>query len=257
MSNRFIVFTDLDGSLLNEDDYKYDGATNALKRLSELGIPLVLSSSKTANEMMPLAAELGTDAPVIFENGGGVAWPDGTIENTGVPRSNLLSTLDELRQQGFDFWSFRDMGVEGVMQSTGLDRQRATLALDRHATEPLLWRDSSNRLDLIREILEAKGLRLIKGGRFFHVSGQIDKAIAMRQVVERFRVDGGSEVATIAVGDSPNDASMLRTADFAVLIPGHEGVKFDLNRESARIAPCSGSEGWGRAVTMLLDELIP
>ncbi len=255
-----IVFTDLDGSLLNEDDYRYDGATDAIGRLRSLNVPLGLASSKTLAEMRPLAAELQTNAPIIFENGGGIAWTDGTIESTCVDRESLLEELDRLRSAGFRFESFRDLGVEGVMRTTGLDAGRTELALDRHATEPLLWQDTEDRkIDFCKQ-LNRKGLHLVRGGRFYHVSGPIDKAKACQMVCDRIdqRSDAVAKRApihTIAVGDSPNDAAMLTWASTAILVPGPEGLKFDLKRPDVRVAASSGSHGWGEAVTMAIEEL--
>ena len=45
--SKLIVYTDLDGSLLDGTSYSYEAATPALTALREQGIPLVLVSSKT------------------------------------------------------------------------------------------------------------------------------------------------------------------------------------------------------------------
>ena len=66
---QWLVVTDLDASLLNES-YCWDAALPALQRLQDLGIPLILNSSKTFSEMSELATALGTMTPVVSENGG-------------------------------------------------------------------------------------------------------------------------------------------------------------------------------------------
>ena len=53
----------------------YAAALPALDRLKRVQAPLVLCSSKTRAEMIPLWQELGLDAPLITENGGGVFAP--------------------------------------------------------------------------------------------------------------------------------------------------------------------------------------
>ena len=68
-----IVYTDLDGSLLDGTTYSYEPATPALAALREQGIPLVLVSSKTRAEMEPLRQRLDHRDPFIVENGGAVA----------------------------------------------------------------------------------------------------------------------------------------------------------------------------------------
>src|SRR5687768_8132133 len=70
-----LVFTDLDGTLLDHDTYSWEAARPALSRLRHLGIPLVLCSSKTAAELRPIAKRLGLQTPLIVENGGGIRLP--------------------------------------------------------------------------------------------------------------------------------------------------------------------------------------
>jgi ribonucleotide monophosphatase NagD (HAD superfamily) len=45
-----LVFTDLDGTLLDHDTYDWTPARDALDRLTRAGIPVVFTSSKTAAE---------------------------------------------------------------------------------------------------------------------------------------------------------------------------------------------------------------
>ena len=54
-----LVFTDLDGTLLDHNDYGYGPALPALTELKARDIPLVLASSKTAAEIAPLHHDLG------------------------------------------------------------------------------------------------------------------------------------------------------------------------------------------------------
>jgi mannosyl-3-phosphoglycerate phosphatase len=79
MSN-LIVFTDLDGSLLDGTTYSYKAAIPALTALREQGIPLVLASSKTRAEMEPIRERLDLHNPFIVENGGAVFVPHGFFE---------------------------------------------------------------------------------------------------------------------------------------------------------------------------------
>ncbi len=47
MTRPTLVFTDLDGTLLNHDDYSWEAARPALEELQRQSIPLILVSSKT------------------------------------------------------------------------------------------------------------------------------------------------------------------------------------------------------------------
>ena len=256
-----LVFTDLDASLLNEHDYDWRGAEETLKWLFDHQIPVILASSKTATEMRTIASEIGTDAPLICENGGSIAWPDGSATPVATSRTEILERLDEMRAAGYQFRSFRDLGVDGVRETTGLTPEQAAAALDRHATEPLLWDESPERLDEMIQRLGTCGLTVIKGGRFWHVAGKIDKANAMQDVVGWYASKTRAAIRVIAVGDSPNDAKMLSEADHGILMPDGSGnPKFELaglpRNHHIRVADQPGSQGWGRAVRILIETLI-
>ena len=49
--NRLVIFTDLDGTLLDGNTYAFDAATEALDAARSHQIPVVLVSSKTRAEM--------------------------------------------------------------------------------------------------------------------------------------------------------------------------------------------------------------
>jgi mannosyl-3-phosphoglycerate phosphatase len=71
-----IVFSDLDGTLLDHATYSWQAAVPALEALKERGIPLILASSKTSAEIAELRAETGfADCPAIVENGAGLLEP--------------------------------------------------------------------------------------------------------------------------------------------------------------------------------------
>jgi hypothetical protein len=71
----YVVFTDLDGTLLDHDTYGWEEALPALERCKRLLIPIVLVSSKTRAEMDQLRIKLSISAPFISENGGGIFSP--------------------------------------------------------------------------------------------------------------------------------------------------------------------------------------
>src|SRR2546423_300740 len=71
----WVVFTDLDGTLLDAETYRYDAARQGLDRLREHAIPLIICTSKTRAEVEPLRNELGNTDPFIVENGGALYVP--------------------------------------------------------------------------------------------------------------------------------------------------------------------------------------
>ncbi|QEG42442.1 HAD-IIB family hydrolase [Roseimaritima ulvae] len=250
--NRWLVFTDLDACLLNEHDYSWQGARSALQFLAETNIPLVLASSKTLAEMQPLATELGIATPLICENGGAVLWPDGRCQTLGTSRDKILEVLAPLAAS-YRFRTFDQLQAAGIASLTGLTLEQARLANQRMATEPLQWDDALENIPAFTAAVAESGLTVTKGGRFWHVAGDNNKAEGLRQVRDWYRQRGDSDIVTVALGDSPNDIEMLKAADVAIVIPGGDGqAKIDFAHACQHVAPRTGSEGWGAAVLQVL-----
>lgn len=68
-TTRLVIFTDLDGSLLDTETYRFDAARATLEELTACQVPMVLCASKTRAEVEPLRQELGNTDPFIIENG--------------------------------------------------------------------------------------------------------------------------------------------------------------------------------------------
>ncbi len=58
-----LVFTDLDATLLDHNDYSFEAARPALSRLRELDIPVIPNTSKTLAELETLTEALGNPHP--------------------------------------------------------------------------------------------------------------------------------------------------------------------------------------------------
>jgi mannosyl-3-phosphoglycerate phosphatase len=69
---KLVIFSDLDGTLLDRDTYSFEPARPALRLIKERDIPLVLSSSKTRAEIELHRRRLENHHPFTSENGGGV-----------------------------------------------------------------------------------------------------------------------------------------------------------------------------------------
>ncbi|MEP4464722.1 HAD-IIB family hydrolase, partial [Marinobacter alexandrii] len=225
---KLLIISDLDGTLLNHENYRWDDAAPALKRLDQSGIPLILNSSKTAPEIRKVRQELGNGAPFIVENGAAVVIPADTfgngeeqVVNFGASRADVLKVLTAQRQAGARFRGFEDMSATELAALTGLDVASAEMAKDRLGTEPLLWEGSEDELAGFQTALMAENLRLVQGGRFFHAMGVFDKADGAHFLLGKYREHYGEQpVIAIALGDSPNDQQMLESADIPVVIRG-------------------------------------
>ncbi|MCA8999912.1 MAG: HAD-IIB family hydrolase [Planctomycetaceae bacterium] len=255
---RAIVFSDLDGCLLNHD-YTYREAKPALACLRDWNVPVVLASSKTAAEMLSLAEALDLDTPIICENGGAIHWrgnqllgqPDATV--LGVPRPLILSKLSELAER-FRFRSFTELGLEGIIKRTGLAPEQARRAAQRETTEPLVWDDDEAKIPEFQERLRDASLTLTRGGRFWHVAGNVTKGDGMQTVLTSYRPQQNANFQTLAIGDSPIDLPMLNQADWAIVVPQPNGeVRIQPEHDRYDIATASGSTGWNDSVLRWIE----
>lgn len=257
MKKNHIVFTDLDGTLLDHHTYSYASAQPALDQLRSLHIPVVLNSSKTPSEIDAIAHGLQLDSPRIAENGSVISWPDGELLHLGSDYATICRVLDQLREQeGYGFSGFHDLSATEIADLTGLSLQAARLASERQASEPLLWQDDEDKLPTFRQQLSEQGLSLKQGGRFWHVMGQTDKVKAMQHLVEHYQQERQQLLTVIALGDGPNDRDMLVAADIAVIVYNPDGKPFDLpaRREQQIIrTTLPGPEGWNAALQKILS----
>lgn len=262
---QLLVFTDLDGTLLDHHSYSFTAAEPALQRLHQVGIPVILNSSKTRAEMEALRQRLGNSAPFIVENGAAIIIPAGSLCNDqeevvmfSTPRQEVIASLHRQRAQGYPFKGFSDMTAVEVAEATGLTEQGASLAQQRIGTEPLIWLGDEQQLQQFRSHLQLDGLQLVKGGRFYHAMGQYDKADAMQYLVQRYgSMDPAKSVVSIALGDSPNDARMLERADYAVIIKGINSDKLTITSAGEVMrSKGEGPIGWNESIQSLLNQLL-
>lgn len=207
--------------------------------------------------MLPLARELELNQPLICENGGVVYWPDkpesAQVEILGTPRPEILQLLGKLSER-FSFRSFETLGLSGIQETTGLSEEAARRAADRTTNEPLLWEDQESRLPEFEQELTEAGLTLTKGGRFWHVAGQVNKGSGLTLVKNALAESASTPFISVALGDSPIDLPMLELADIACIIPGREGTpNIQLNHPHLKIATLPGSAGWNEVLLNLMD----
>lgn len=264
---RLLIFSDLDGTLLNDEDYRWQQAKPALERVAEAGIPLILNSSKTAAEIRILRQQLGNTDPFIVENSAAVVIPPGTFGNDseqivhfGASRAEVLKALAAQRASGARFRGFADMTDDELAQLTGLDSASAARARERLGTEPLIWQGSDEERLGFEAALSAENLRLVKGGRFYHAMGIFDKADGARFLLNKYREQyqaryGSQRMTVIALGDSPNDQRMLEEADIPVVIRGVNSNEVQLPSEKHAMRSLKpGPAGWNECVLNLLFE---
>lgn len=274
MIPRYLVFTDLDGCLLDSRTYSFEAARPALERLQANHIPVVLVSSKTRAEIEPLRQQLNHQGPFIVENGGAVFVPSGTFNfplerarrravyqviEFGTPYAMLRDVLKQIEETvGTPLIGFGDLSIDDIMELTGLSREAALRAKLREYDEPYIVQGPATIVAEVCRQIVMRGLQWTKGGRFFHLTGLNNKGQAALKLLHCYKrqwmIDGQrGDVETVGIGDSLNDLPILLAVDHPVLVQKSDG-SYDNEIDVPRLihAPGIGPVGWNYAILNLL-----
>lgn len=265
MSEQLLVFTDLDGTLLDARSYSFHAALPALDRIRSLEIPLIIVSSKTRAEIEVYRRRLRNDHPFISENGGGLFIPRGyfpgevegavesgyVVKRLGTPYEETRSKLMEVRARtGVAVRGFGDMTDGEVAKLTGLPIEEAALAKQRDFSEPFVFSGAPD-MEFLRSI-ETAGMRWTQG-RLFHIMGDHDKGRAVRMVRDLYAQERGT-VRSIGLGDGLNDLPFLQAVDQAVLVKGEKGTHDTrIQVPGMLLTEAIGPAGWNETVLRLCE----
>jgi mannosyl-3-phosphoglycerate phosphatase len=257
-----IIFTDLDGTFLNHDNYSFEEARGSLAKIEEQNIPLIFTTSKTKAEVIKLQKKVGINEPFIIENGAALFIPEGyqdiqidycdnfeeyKVLIFGKRYDQILNFYNEYKDE-FGMKGFSDMSLEEVMEYTSLDEEAAKLAVQRDFTEPFILKDSS-KLQRLSNLANTYNIKITKGGRFFHLIGQKqDKGIAVKKTSELFSKLYNEQIQSIALGDGPNDIVMFENVDIPIAIKNHKGEFVECDVETLQYSTYQGSRGFNEMV---------
>lgn len=270
---RMIIYTDLDGTLLDYRTYSCTEALPALRAAMARAIPVVFCSSKTRAEIEVIRQFTLVTDPFIVENGGAICVPDeyfpfpveGSVRRDGydvielgTPHSQLVKTLHRLREDlPRRLICFSDMSAEEVAVDCGLTLAEARRAKQREYDEPFrLISPDPSVARLILQRIEEAGLRYSIGGRYYHLHGDNDKGRAVRVLNGLFNSVHGA-VRTVGLGDSLNDLPMLAAVDVPILMKKLDGCHDQTviqRLPHVRLASGIGPRGWKTAVMEVLTE---
>ena len=202
-----LVFSDLDGTLLDSHSYDWQPAAPWLSRLREANVPVILCSSKTSAEMLYLQKMLGLQGlPLIAENGAVIQLAE------GLSRSQAALT------------QLHEASVTLIWRDS-----------DEHMAQFIA---RLNELGL--QFMQ--GARF-----WHVLDASAGKDQAANWIIATYQQLSGKRPTTLGLGDGPNDAPLLEVMDYAVIVKGlnREGVHLH-DEDPARVwrTQREGPEGW-------------
>ena len=259
---KVLIFTDLDGSLLHRDTFKFDVIKDYLNKLLSKGIYIIPNTSKTEKEILDFNKELGSNLPFISENGAAIKGLD--LLNSNLPKELILSREKNYLTKIFEKsvplnlqnkckW-LSEMNKKKQNLIFGLENKKLQMALDRKYTVPFIFDGNKIEKKELSQIVKKKGLAIQEGGRVINLTDKVNKAKAL-QVFVRFFKKNNKKIKTIAVGDNYNDLDMLKVSDFPCLVFNDKFTldQIPINDLIATNKP--SPEGWADVIKMALVKI--
>ncbi len=255
-----LVVTDIDGTLVTPEKELTPRAIAAAERLRAASVRLALVSSRPARGMEMFTGPLGIDTPRAGFNGGEIVAPDGRVlETLRIPEDAARLAVEMMETHGVDAWVFAE-GEWYVIDPTGpyVPLERRTVGIEPKIVpnwESVIGRagkimGSTNDYHLL-ERLETEMVSALGTAVAAHRSQdyyldvthpQARKGHALRAIARLLDVPVEE---TAALGDMPNDISMLSTAGLSIAM----GNAPDEVQESAMLVTGPNThDGWAEAI---------
>jgi mannosyl-3-phosphoglycerate phosphatase len=277
LAPRHLIFTALEGALVDPRTDSFAGAEEALSELERRKIPVILLSSRTREEIEPIRKKLGHSHPFVTESGGGIFFPDGYFSlripgsvrtarylsiALGRPYAEVCEALDEIAEQcAVGVAGFHHMSLREIVDNTGLPRRRAELARAREFDEPFYFTSTDEKaIARFVETARLRGFDARRGAVFWHLSAGCDAPRVVRTLTQLFRDATHIKLSLVGIGGGTEDLPWLRAVDHAVLLPSsHEAADpTELPGENPGRAKAitkgenPGASGWNKAILNII-----
>jgi len=257
-----VIFTDLDGSLLHRDTFKFDSIKDYIKSLINSGIIIIPNSSKTEKEIEKFNEELGVELPYISENGSTIRGLN--LINQNFPNEIILSRKKEELLKIFNEKT-PEILLNKCVQISKLSKKeqekifgqkddRLKDALKRKYTLPFLFNGNNSEKNKLLKVLIYNSLSLQEGGRVLNLCDNINKIKSMNRVI-RILKKTEDKIKTIAVGDNYNDLEMLKNSDLPCLVFNDQFKLDKINIDNLIFSNKPSPEGWADVIKMALEKI--
>ncbi|HEV7969086.1 MAG TPA: HAD hydrolase family protein [Candidatus Acidoferrales bacterium] len=278
LAPRHLIFTALEGALIDSRTGSSAGAEEALSELERRKIPFVLLTSRTREEIEPIRRKLGHNHPFVAENGGGIFFPDGYFSlripgavrtarylsiAQGRPYAEVCEALDEIAEEcAVGVAGFHHMSLREIADNTGLRPRDAELARAREFDEPFYFTSADDKaVARFVEAAHARGFDTRHGHTFWHLSAKCDAARAVRTLAKLFREATHIKLRLVGIGGGQEDLPWLRAMDHAMLLPdSRETANSPEPRQENPVrtgaivmGDAPGAAGWNKEILNIID----
>ncbi len=262
-SKNILLFTDLDGSLLNKKTFDFKAALSLIKDCLNNGIKIIANSSKTNLELDDFCKTLNIPKIYISENGS-------CIYGLNLIKKNLNKIICLSRNRKLIYEHFvnnvdlnlrkkcnilEDETLKKQIDILGLPKHKIEMALDRKFSIPFTFNGDKKEEIQLNAIVEKIGLKIQFGGRVLNLGDTVSKGKAMDKFISLLSMETKKEYLSICVGDNENDFDMLEKSDYPCLVKSDK-VKLVNFKNDCVVSKKEAPYGWVEVVNATLNKIL-
>ena len=260
---QIIIFTDLDGSLLNKDTFRFDEIEDYFRELISKGIKIIPNSSKTEAEMSDFNNQYNLNLSFIAENGSSIhglnLMHKNLSEKISLSRSNdqIYTIYNENISSKFKnkITFILKLNSKEQQEIFGLPLDKMMLALNRNYSLPIQFNGNEIEKNEFIQIMHNVGLTVQTGGRVMNICDNVNKSKAMLKTVELIKEEMNNEIITIGVGDNQNDIDMLKKCDYACLVKNNSFDSSLVNIDNLIKSTEPSPLGWADVIKTAIQKI--
>ncbi len=260
---QILIFTDLDGSLLDKNTFEFDEIEDYFRDLISIGIIIIPNSSKTEAELSDFNNQYNLNLSFIAENGSSIHGLNLINKNLpekislGRSTDQIYKVYEEnipsaLKQKITFILKLKSKEQEEIF---GLPLKKMMLAIKRNHSIPIQFNGTKSEKNEFINIMTDSGLTIQTGGRIMNICDNVNKSKAMSKTIELINKEIDNEIITIGVGDNQNDIDMLKQSDYACLV---KNDKFDsslVNIDNLIKSTEPSPRGWADVIKTAIQKI--
>ena len=258
--SNILLFTDLDGTLLNKKTFEFKAALNLIKNCVSKGINIIPNSSKTDLELDEICENLEIPKVYISENGS-------CIYGLNFLSKNLNEKVRLSRNKDIIFKNFTDNinvklqkkclileneTLQNQIEVLGLPKNKIFKAMNRKFSTPFIFLGNKEEEVELKKHVNKFGLNIQFGGRVLSLGDKVSKGNAMMRFMSLLSNETKKNYVSICVGDNENDFDMLDKCDYPCLVKNGPLKNINFKNQcvfSQKEAP----DGWVEVVNKTLN----
>ena len=252
-----IIFTDLDESLLKDNEYYPKVLNKFINKLLSQNYLIVVLTSKTFSKVKNLFKKNNIKLFLNSENGSSFYILNSNNQNNisykkfinkkAIKSNIILKKLKKLPRRFLSNLIFiKDLSLEEQSKITKLKKSDLVQFNDREFSVSLIWNGNNNLLLLLKKYLKKLNLQASFGGKMLNVSGEHSKLDALFFFKETYiKQYKAKDCITVSIGDSQNDVEMLNHTDYSGIVIRKDKKKLNLiKNQNVFISNSFAPEGW-------------